>query len=83
MAGSTFTTINDAAFMHSAIGALKIGLMPLNVFSISVGSDPMEKNETVTVPIVSAKAANTNATNYEDDDGSTVTGKVVNLTKNI
>ncbi len=78
---NTYTNINDAKVMSDCVGALKLGLTPLDVFSMSVGSDPSEKNETVTVPLVTAMSGATNATNYASGD-TTVVGKVVNLTTN-
>ena len=78
---NTYTAINDAKVMSSCVSALKLGLTPLNVFSLSVGSSPQEKNETVNVPLVTAMTANINATNYEDGN-TTVVGKIVNLSSN-
>ena len=80
---NTFTSINVAKVESEIVGALKYGLMPLDgVFTMGVGSDPKEKNETVTVPLITARTASTNATNYEDGN-TTVTGKIVNLDTNI
>jgi len=80
---NTFTSINVADVESQIVGALKYGLMPLDgVFTMGVGSDPMDKNETVTVPLISARSASSNATNYEDGN-TTVVGKVVNLDTNI
>lgn len=80
---NTFTAINIAKVQEEILGALKLGLTPLSgVFSMSVGSDPLEKNETVTVPLITARTATSNGTNYEDGN-TTVTGKVVNLDTNI
>jgi hypothetical protein len=78
---NTYSNINDTKIMSSVVGALKLGLTPLNVFSLSVGSDPMEKNEIVTVPLITARSGATNATNYENGN-TTVTGKQVNLDTN-
>lgn len=80
---NTFTSINVAKVESEIVSALKFGLMPLDgVFTMGVGSDPKEKNETVTVPLITARTASSNATNYEDGN-TTVTGKVVNLDTNI
>ena len=79
---NTLTSINDTKIMSSVVGALKLGLTPLSVFSLGVGSDPASKNENVYVPLVTARTASTNATNYQDGN-TTVVGKQVNLSANI
>lgn len=79
---NTYTNINQTKIMAACIGALKLSLTKLRVFSLGVGSDPMEKNEYVTVPLVTGMTAATNATDYEDGN-TTVTGKQVQLATNI
>ena len=80
---NSFTNVNVAKTEKEVVGALKYGLMPLDgVFTMGVGSDPKEKNETVTVPLITARSASSNATNYEDGN-TTVTGKIVNLNTNV
>ena len=79
---NTFTAINVTKVMDDVIGALKMGLTPLDVFSLGVGSGPQEKNEVVTVPIITSRDALSNATNYENGN-TTVVGKQVNLDTNI
>ena len=82
MAGNTFTNINITKVQSEITSALKLGLTPMNVFSLGVGDDPKEKNEIVTVPIVTARTAVSNATNYENGN-TTVVGSQVNLDTNI
>ena len=79
---NTFTNINTTKVMSEITSALKLGLTPLNVFSLDVGSNPAEKNEVVTVPIITARTAVSNATNYENGN-TTVVGSQVNLDTNI
>jgi len=79
---NTFTNINVTKVMSDITEALKLGLTPLDVFSLDVGSNPAEKNEVVTVPIITARSAASNATNYENGN-TTVVGSQVNLDTNI
>ena len=79
---NTFTSINVTRVLDEVVGALKLGLTPLEIFSLDVGSSPSEKNEVVTVPIITARTAASNATNYENGN-TTVVGKQVNLDTNI
>jgi hypothetical protein len=79
---NTFTNVNVTKVESEIIEALKLGLTPLDVFSLEVGSSPAEKNEVVTVPIITARTAASNATNYENGN-TTVVGKDVNLDTNI
>ena len=79
---NTFTNINVTKVMSDITEALKLGLTPLEVFSLDVGSSPQEKNEVVTVPIITARDAASNATNYENGN-TTVVGSQVNLDTNI
>ena len=79
---NTFTNINVTKVESEIVEALKLALTPLDVFSLEVGSTPSEKNEVVTVPIITAKTAVSNATNYENGN-TTVVGKQVNLDTNI
>lgn len=78
---NSLTNVNVTKVMTECIEALKDGLTPLRVFSLSVGSDPAEKNEYVNVPLVTARSVATNATNYEDGN-TTITGKQVQLATN-
>ena len=80
--GNTFTNVNRTKVQKEIVEALAIGLAPLNVFTLSVGSDPMEKNQFVNVPLIGLGSASTNATNYEDGNTSVV-GKQVNLNTNL
>ena len=80
--GNTFTNINRTKVQSEIVEALAIGLKPLDAFSLSVGSDPAEKNQFVNVPLITLGSASTNATNYEAGN-TTVTGKQVNLNTNI
>lgn len=75
---NSFTNINDLRVMSECLGALKKSLVPLNAFSVSVGSDPAEKNATVYVPLVSAMLATSDASDYESGD-TTAVGYAVNL----
>ena len=79
---NTFTNINVTKVQSEITEALKLGLTPLEVFSLEVGSSPAEKNEVVTVPIITARTAASNATNYENGN-TTVVGSQVNLDTNI
>lgn len=73
---NTFTNINQTKVMSECIGALKLALTPLRVFSLGVSSDPAEKNDTVNVPLVTARSASTNATDYEDGNTTIASAQV-------
>lgn len=79
---NTLTNINTTKVQAEILAALTCGLTPLNAFSLSVGGDPSEKNGTVTVPLATARTADTNATDYEDGN-STIVGYDVALSTNL
>jgi len=72
---NTLTNVNGV-LTTQVIEALKLGLSPMRVFSLSVGSDPTEKNATINVPVITALSADTNATNYESGNTSIVSAQV-------
>lgn len=83
---NTFTNIAQTMVQKEIVEALKIGLAPLNVFSLSVGSEPANKNQFVNVPLITLGTATSDVTsnvqNYESGD-TTVVGKQVNLNTTI
>ena len=75
---NSYTNINDVKVMSDGVAALKKALTPLSVFTLDAGSDPMEKNEYVYVPLASARSGSAFSSTYESGD-STITGKGVQL----
>ena len=75
---NTYSNINDIKIMQEGLESLKLGLTPLNVFTLDVGSDPMTKNEYVYVPLATARTGAAYSNTYEDGN-TTITGYSVQL----
>ena len=75
---NTFTNVNDTKIMSDGIEALKLGLTPLSIFSIDVGSNPtsVEQNAVVRVPLASAREGIAYNATYEDGNTTIVTQAV-------
>lgn len=73
---NTFTNVNATKIQSEIVKSLKLALTPLNIFSLSVGSDPMEKNQFINVPLITARTASANVTNFEDGNTSVVAAQV-------
>lgn len=79
---NTYTTINDVRIMSDGIKALNHALTPLEVISLDVGSDPAAKNDTIRVPLVTARTASSYSNTYESGD-TTIVGKAVSLSTHL
>jgi len=75
---NTFTNVNDTKIMADAIAALNHGLTMTDIFSIDVGSDPAEKNQTIYVPLATARTGAEYNTTYEDGN-TTIAGQSVDV----
>lgn len=79
---NSLTNINDSKVVSECLAALNIALNPVRVFTLSVSSEQADKNEVINVPVVTARTASTNATNYEDGN-TTIASVQVNLATNL
>lgn len=79
---NTYTSINDIKIMQDGLAALKVGLTPLKVFALDVGSDPAQKNEYVYVPLATARTGASYSNTYEDGN-TTITGVSVRMTQHL
>jgi hypothetical protein len=62
----------------TVLPALKLGLTPINAFSVKATDQPLAKGEVTTVPVLSAATSGTYSTTYESGD-TTVTGTAVTM----
>ena len=75
---NTLTSMTSTMIQDEVLPALKLGLLPVNSFSVGVADVPKNVGDSVNVPIVSAKSAGTYSTTYESGN-STTTGTNVAL----
>ena len=76
---NTNTTITESMLQDEVLPALKLGLLPLNAFSLKTVATPVSVGDSVTVPIVSAKTAGAYSSTFESGD-TTTTGTAVTMT---
>lgn len=75
---NTLTSITESMVQDEVLPALRLGLLPLNSFSLKTTDTPVAVGDSVTVPIVSAKTAGTYTSTFASGD-STVTGTSVTM----
>jgi len=80
---NTNTTISATVIQDEILPALKLGLIPLNAVSFkAVSNKPLYYADTVKVPVMTARTAETFAGDWESGD-TTTTGKSVTIGKPI
>jgi len=78
---NTNTNISKALIQDEILPALQLGLIPINAISFKAVADkPLFYNDTVRVPVMTARTGGTFAGNWETGD-STTTGKDVTIGK--
>jgi len=75
---NSFTNINDTLIMEKAVSALNHALTRQDVFTIDVGSDPASQNQTIYVPLATARTGGAFSSTYEDGN-TTIAGQSVDV----
>jgi hypothetical protein len=74
--GNTLTNVTETMVQDEVLPALKLGLTPINAFSIKLTDTPKAKDDVVRVPIVSSRSAATYSSTWETGDSTTATKSV-------
>ncbi len=76
---NTLTTVSETMVLDEVMPALKLGLLPLNAFSVNYSREQLYVGKAVKVNVATAKSAGAFSSTFESGD-TTVTGTDVTIT---